>query len=114
MRILLIAIFLFATIHFIRIDFTEGTIPLAAFQENVPSIECTHKTEYIHVKTIAGDTIESLLALYPDPERPLIERLDDFYSLNPHLKQQPIHANAEILIPLSSSQDEKCESQQLK
>lgn len=108
MRILLIAVLLFATIHFIRIDFTEGTIPLAAFQEEATTSPCKHETEYIAVKTVPGDTIESLFALYPDPDTQFIERLADFYTLNPHLEKQGVVGNEKVYMPLSSLREEGC------
>ena len=55
-----------------------------------------------------SDTIESLFALYPDPETTLIDRLTKFYSLNPHLKQQEIIGGEKILLPISASQANKC------
>ncbi len=108
MRILLIAVLLFATIHFIRIDFTEGTIPLAAFQEEAATSLCKEESQYIAVKTVEGDTIESLFALYPDADIQFIDRLAEFYTLNPHLEKQEMIGNEKVYIPLSSLREERC------
>ena len=106
MRILLIAVVLFIIINFIRIDLAEGTIPIASY--NPIEEPCTEETFTIAVTSIEGDTIESLFALYPDPKSAFIERLSDFYLLNPHLKQQQIGSGEKILLPLSHLQTEKC------
>lgn len=106
MRILLIAVILFAVIHFIRIDFTEGTIPMAAFLDK--QAPCEEGIGSIPVTTVEGDTIESLFALYPDPEIDLIERLSVFYSLNPHLQKQKIVENEIVRLPLSNLNKNEC------
>ena len=107
MRILLIAVVLFAVIHFIRIDFTDGTIPMAAFQ-NEEEIPCKEGVISIPVTSVEGDTIELLISLYPVPEIDFIERLSAFYSLNPHRQKQEIVGNEKIFLPLSSLNDNKC------
>ncbi|MCZ2260063.1 hypothetical protein [Sporosarcina sp. G11-34] len=107
MRILLIAAVLFITIHFIRIDLAEGTIPMASFAKE--SVQCDEiETLSIPVTSVVGDTIESLFALYPDPSASFIDRLSEFYSLNPHLQLQDIVGGEKILLPLSSTQAKKC------
>jgi len=106
MRILLIAVALFIVIHFLRIDLAEGTIPTASY--NPIEEPCIEETFTIAVTSVEGDTIESLFALYPDPKSDFIERLSDFYSLNPHLKQQAIIGGEKIKLPLSHLQTEKC------
>ena len=107
MKILLLAVVLFITIHFIRLDLLEGTIPLAAFATEPE--ECKEKETFsIAVTSIEGDTIESLFALYPDPTTGFIERLSDFYLLNPHLQLQKSIGGERILLPLSRNQAGKC------
>lgn len=107
MRILFIAIFLFLLIHAIRIDFVEGTIPQKS--NNEQDTACVEETSFITVTSIAGDTIESLFALYPDPKIPFIDRLEAFYSLNPHLQLQKIVAGDKILLPLSNTTQQGCQ-----
>lgn len=104
MRILLTAFILFLIIHAIRVDFSEGTIPqkpALAFEK-----ECTAETSFIVVTSVEGDTIESLFALYPDHEMTFMDRLEQFYSLNPHLKLQQIVSGDSIALPLSTSQED--------
>ena len=108
MRILLFAAIIFLTIHFIRIDLVEGTIP-TNLEITEPTQQCEDETLSIPITSIKGDTIESLFALYPDPENSFIERLDQFYTLNPHLKLQGIVSGDKILLPIPHHlQQEKC------
>jgi hypothetical protein len=107
MRILLLAALLFVTLHFIRLDLVEGTIPLASFAHEQQLCEA-EKVATIPVTTVDGDTIETLFALYPDPESGFIDRLSSFYSLNPHLQNQKIIGGEKIMLPLSRLQTEKC------
>ncbi|MHA6259484.1 hypothetical protein ACXYMX_06150 [Sporosarcina sp. CAU 1771] len=107
MRILLLAIILFITIHFIRIDFAEGTIPMASFA-NQPDTCIENETISIPVTSVEGDTIESLFALYPDTSTGFIERLNNFYVLNPHLKLQDLIGGETILVPISRKLTTTC------
>lgn len=108
MRILLLALLLFVTFHFIRIDLVEGTIPLASFKSEKQS--CVEQSAFttIPVTTVEGDTIESLFALYPDPAISFIERLSSFYSLNPHLQNQTLVGGEKIKLPLSQPDGNSC------
>lgn len=107
MRILLFASVIFITIHFIRIDLVEGTIP-TNLEITESSQQCEDETFSIPITSIEGDTIESLIALYPDPETSFIDRLEQFYILNPHLKLQGIVSGDKILLPIPHLQQEKC------
>ena len=107
MRILTIAVIIFAIIHFIRIDLVEGTIPTLTFTAE-KELPCENETFSILVTSIDGDTIESLFALYPDPEISIIDRLTKFYTLNPHLQRQTIIGGEKIKLPLSSLQLNNC------
>lgn len=98
---------IFITIHFIRVDLVEGTIPKDI--ETTESVQqCIEETFSIPITSIEGDTIESLFALYPDPETGFIDRLEQFYTLNPHLKHQGIVSGDKILLPIPHLQEEKC------
>ena len=67
--------------------------------------QCEEETSTsIPVTTVDGDTIETLFALYPDPESSFIDRLSAFYSFNPHLQNQQIIGGEKIVLPLSSLQ----------
>jgi hypothetical protein len=107
MRILLLAVLIFVTFHFIRLDLVEGTIPLASYVTEPQQCE-EEKTTTITVTTVDGDTIETLFALYPDSESSFIDRLSSFYSLNPHLENQQIIGGEKITLPLSNLQAKKC------
>lgn len=106
MRILFVAIFLFLLIHAIRIDFAEGTIPKKYASESETA--CAQETSFITVTSVHGDTIESLFALYPDSEMSFIDRLENFYALNPHLKLQKIVGGDKIQLPLSNASGNDC------
>jgi hypothetical protein len=108
MRILLIAVAIFITIHLIRTDLMEGTISFASFSDPIEQCEERLEITTIPIITVEGDTIESLFALYPDPESGFIERLSIFYTLNPHLKKQKILAGEKVSLPLTRLQVEKC------
>lgn len=106
MRIILLAVVIFLVIHSIRVDFVEGTIPQKLASE--VELGCEHETFFISVTSIEGDTIESLFALYPDRNVPFIDRLEQFYSLNPQLKLQKIVGGDKILLPLSNPTENEC------
>ncbi|MCG7345125.1 hypothetical protein MHZ92_13345 [Sporosarcina sp. ACRSL] len=107
MRTLIVAVILFLAFHIIRIDLGNGTIPLASFFGNeVPCIEEPIKS--IHVTTIQGDTIEALFSMYPDPESTFVERLSDFYTLNPHLRNQELVGGLSVKLPLSGIGQNNC------
>ncbi|GEN84374.1 hypothetical protein SLU01_26860 [Sporosarcina luteola] len=108
MRTLFIAVILFLAIHIIRVDLLDGTIPLAAFfGDETPCTETTMKV--IQVTTIEGDTIETLFSMYPDAESTFVERLSNFYSLNPHLRNQELVGGLSIQLPLSKSIQNNCD-----
>ncbi|WP_172369265.1 hypothetical protein [Sporosarcina jiandibaonis] len=106
MRILLIATIIFTLIHFIRVDLVEGTIPSKPYVEEAKT--CEEETFSITVTSIDNDTIQSLFALYPDPEITLLDRLTKFYALNPHLQKQEIVSGEKIKLPISSVQASNC------
>lgn len=110
MRILLLAVLLFVTFHFIRMDLVEGTIPLASFTDQQQKQQCDEQTavKVIPVTTVDGDTIESLFALYPDPATSFVDRLSSFYSLNPHLQNQSLIGGEKIKLPLTDSDGNSC------
>lgn len=107
MRLFLLGCLLFIIFHVIRIDLTDGTIPLA-FSSSEETNECALETFYIPVTSIQGDTIASLLALYPDHQIDIIERMQLFYDANPHLQLQQLVANEKILIPMSKERHKSC------
>lgn len=110
MRTLLIAVLLFAAFHVIRMDLVEGTISLASFMDDSEPVSCEEQLAQtsIPVTTVAGDTIETLFALYPDPALSFLDRLNSFYSLNPHLQNQQLVAGEKIDLPLSRIPSGNC------
>ncbi|MDN4609045.1 hypothetical protein [Sporosarcina highlanderae] len=108
MRTLLLAVVIFLAIHIIRIDFAEGTIPLAAFFGDTAPPCSESPIDSIRVTTIEGDTIETLFAMYPDMTMTFVERLSTFYSLNPHLRNQDIIGGLSIKLPISKSGQNNC------
>lgn len=109
MRIFFLAVTVFCIVHFVRTDLTNGTIPLAAFFDEETS--CIEETvnQTIAIRTVDGDTIDSLLALYPDPNHNFLERLEQFYKLNPHLKLQEFSAGEQIILPVGSLIEQVCD-----
>ena len=103
MRTLLLAVLLFIAFHVIRMDLVEGTISMSSFVNDNELVSCEEQLALtsIRVTTVAGDTIEALFALYPDPDLSFLDRLNAFYSLNPHLQNQQLFAGEKIDLPLS-------------
>lgn len=101
MRIIIAAVLILAISWFIRTDLREGTIPMAAFYDNETACHEQEISGSIPVTVVAGDTVRSLFALYPD-EMGLLERLSEFYALNPHLKKRDPAEGEVILLPLTS------------
>ncbi len=108
MRILLLAILLFATIHFVRLDLAEGTIKLASFANEPPQCDEEFNVKSIPITTVKGDSIETLFALYPIENSNFMERLTLFYKLNPHLQNQQLIGGQQIDLPLTLEQIHKC------
>ncbi|TQE92298.1 hypothetical protein [Ureibacillus terrenus] len=103
MRLFLSIAVVIIIITVIKIDLTEGTLPLAAYSETK---ECNEQlaVKSVPVITKEGDTVHSLLAEYPTDERiSMPERMADFYKFNPHLKKQAIVPGELIKIPIYSS-----------
>ena len=111
MRILLVALAVFCTVHFVRMDLTEGTIPLAAFFEEESSCMEETPNHSIVIRMVEGDTIESLFALYPDPSQNFLERLEQFYSMNPHLEKQQFASGESIKLPIGGQAGAVCEEE---
>ncbi|MFC5559234.1 hypothetical protein ACFPN4_09025 [Ureibacillus thermophilus] len=89
----------------IKIDLTDGTVPLIAHSESQPCNEQL-SVKSVPVMTQEGDTVQRLLAEFPTDERiSLPERMADFYKMNPHLKNQAIVPGELIKIPIYASQE---------
>ncbi|MEK4759486.1 hypothetical protein MHH85_04425 [Viridibacillus sp. FSL E2-0187] len=96
----------------LKIDLLEGTIPLAAFyKEPVVEETCVDVPDIktITVRTIPGDNLQSLFALYPsESSMSFSERLELFYELNPHLLKQSFKPGESIQLPFSTKNAHSC------
>ncbi len=103
MRYLIITAIIFIIAFVIKIDLTEGTIPLASFDNPkvVQKCEKEYTIKTIPIITELGDSPQSLFAAYPSEiDVPLPERLAQFYKLNPHLQKQSMVPGELIKIPV--------------
>lgn len=111
MRALLLTAIIVLVVFVVKIDLTEGTLPLAAFYPKETEGVCEEQREptYIHVQIIEGDTIHSLFALHP-AKVPMTfpDRLQLFYQLNPHLQLQALVPGENIKLPLSFAFENLC------
>ncbi|MEK4494821.1 MULTISPECIES: LysM peptidoglycan-binding domain-containing protein [Ureibacillus] len=107
MRFFLLTSIIIIIVTVIKIDLTEGTVPLIAFSESVDQCNEQLAVKTVPVITKEGDTVQGLLAQYPTDERISVpERMADFYKFNPHLKNQVIAPGELIKIPIYSNNHE--------
>lgn len=98
MKVFLATILLLISFYIVKVDLFEGTIPLAYYPAEE---ECIESLDYITVEIVGGDTIYSLFSMYPAAESiTFTERLNDFYTLNPHLSTQSLLAGEHVLLPV--------------
>ena len=111
MRALLLTAIIVLVAFIVKIDLTEGTLPLASFYPKETEELCEEQREpnYINVQVIQGDTIHSLFAIQP-AKIPMTfpERLQLFYQLNPHLQLQALVPGENIKLPLSYELENLC------
>ena len=101
MKIFVATILLLISFYIVKVDLFEGTIPLAYYPTEPTIEECVEKLDYISVEIVAGDTIYSLFSLYPSEESiTFTERLNDFYTLNPHLINQSFISGEQVLLQI--------------
>lgn len=101
MRFILSTIIILLVAFAIKIDLTEGTVPLANIENSKETCEDTYDVQYVSVLTVEGDTVQGLLSTYSsfdDVSYP--ERLAHFYQLNPHLKKQKLSAGEHVKLPV--------------
>ena len=110
MRFLIFTVVFFLIAAVIKIDLTEGTIPLAAFDKQAEqSCDQQIAVKTLSVVTTAGDTVQSLLAAYPSEiEISFPERMAEFYKLNPHLQKQAMVTGELIKIPIYDKIENNC------
>ncbi|MBK3493278.1 hypothetical protein JFL43_00030 [Viridibacillus sp. YIM B01967] len=95
----------------LKVDLLEGTIPLAAFYKEPIEETCVEVPDIqtIVVRTIPGDTLQSLFAVYPSEEKmTFAERLELFYELNPHLLKQSFKPGETIQLPFRTKNAHSC------
>ncbi|MFJ7953462.1 hypothetical protein ACIQZG_18310 [Lysinibacillus sp. NPDC096418] len=111
MRAFLVTLIIVLVALVVKIDLTEGTLPLAAFypKETEELCEDLREPTYINIQVIQGDTIHSLFAMQP-AKVPMTfpERLQLFYRLNPHLQLQELVAGENIKLPLAFELENTC------
>ena len=112
MRAFLLTLIIVLVAFVVKIDLTEGTLPLAAFYPKETEELCEEQRvpSYISVQVVQGDTIHSLFAIQP-AKVPMTfpERLQLFYQLNPHLQLQELVPGENIKLPLSFGLENLCE-----
>ena len=109
MRYLLYTVLIFIVASVIKIDLTEGTVPLAAFSQEQQQCNDQISVKYTSVVTVPGDSVQSLLAAYSsDVDLSIPEKMAKFYELNPHLQKQAIVPGETIKLPIYSNVDDHC------
>lgn len=110
MRYLLYTVIIFIVAAIIKIDLTEGTVPLAAFSTEQQQCNDQISVKYTTVVTVPGDSVQSLLATFPsDVDLSIPEKMAHFYELNPHLQKQAIVPGETIKLPIYVSVEGHCE-----
>lgn len=110
MRYLFYTVLFFIVATVIKIDLTEGTVPLAAFSTEQEQ-HCNEQisVKYTSVVTVPGDSVQSLLATYSsDVELSMPEKMAHFYELNPHLQKQAIVPGETIKLPIYKQNKDHC------
>ncbi len=113
MRFLIFTVVFFLVAAVIKIDLTDGTVPLAAFNGE-EELECNQQiaVRTISVITTVGDSVQSLFAAYPSKINiSLPERMAHFYELNPHLKKQAMIPGELVKIPIYDKAENNCTKQ---
>ncbi|MCP1145279.1 hypothetical protein [Lysinibacillus endophyticus] len=110
MRFLIFTVVFFLVAAVIKIDLTEGTVPLAAFDDSQDLI-CNEQisVQSISVLTTEGESVQSLFAAYPSEVKiSLPERMAHFYKLNPHLKKQAMVPGELVKVPIYHQRVQEC------
>jgi len=111
MRFLIFTVVFFLIAAVIKIDLTEGTVPLADFDKEqvVQACEQQIAIKTLSVVTTAGDTVQGLLAAYPsEADISYPEKMAQFYKLNPHLQKQAMIPGELIKIPIYDKIENNC------
>lgn len=108
MRFVITTIVIFLVAFAIKVDLTEGTVPLANFENEQEKCEETYGVQYVTVLTVAGDTVQGLLSTYSADGITQAEKLAHFYQLNPHLKKQKLIAGEYVKVPVYKKKAKQC------
>lgn len=109
MRVLVSALIILICAYFIKVDLIEGTISKADFYTAPKQCEKhTDEIQTVTVTTAAGDTWESLFALYPAENITFADRLELVYKLNPHLLKQSFKPNEQVVLPFRITNANSC------
>ena len=108
MKYVITAILCILIAFIIKVDLQEGAINYTKFKETI-SCEETFDIDEVRVKIQEGDTIYSLFATTSSPVNiSFIERLTQFYQLNPHLKNQSLIPGEYVYVPIVKQVKEEC------
>lgn len=110
MRFIIFTICFFLVAYAIKIDLTEGTVPLAQTTP-IKEEKCSQENQlaYVTVLTMEGDTVQSLIAAYSAFDGVSYqENLAHFYQLNPHLKKQRLIPGEYVKLPVYKTINEQC------
>lgn len=109
MRIIGLAILILILSYIVKEDLLDGTISLASFSQE--ESVCVKEKEYevFPVQTVEGDTVLSLFGVYPSEvwvSYP--DRLEAFYSENPHLRTQSMKPGENVKVPIYKDTQLSC------
>lgn len=110
MRFVITTIVIFLVAFAIKVDLTEGTVPLANIEVNEEE-KCDENYDltFVSVLTMEGDTVQGLLSTYSSFDGVSYpERLAHFYQLNPHLKKQQLVAGEYVKLPVYKKKKGQC------
>ncbi|WP_075618095.1 hypothetical protein [Paenisporosarcina indica] len=109
MRIIGLAILILILSYIVKEDLLEGTISMASFSEAEPVCVKEKAYEVFPVQTVEGDTVLSLFGVYPSEvwvSYP--DRLEAFYSENPHLRKQALQGGENVKVPIYKDTQLSC------
>ena len=108
MKYVITAILCILVAYIIKVDLQEGAINFTSIKET-NSCEETFEIDEVRVKIQEGDTIYTLFATTSSPINiSFIERLTQFYQLNPHLKNQSLLPGEYVYVPIVKQMKQEC------
>lgn len=107
-RYIYFAIIILLIAYIVKVDLDTGAI---TYTDLLETKACTNtlEVEMVRVKVQQGDSIYSLFAQTSSPiEIPFIDRLTEFYKMNPHLRNQTLQIGDFIYIPIKKIGNTSC------